>query len=231
MKELYAEAGGSLSGFRSTSEARVAVQELGGYSGETATNLLLEIAQGRTQFTWPDTQREAMRSLSTRTHVHPTVGIALAGLLQPHLSLTVRKAAADALLKLPCQDDCISGVLHYIERMWEGEQNYEDHVRNPPALDFIVRSERSREQQDLRTSLDAVLAGHPQSTVRVLKTVYGLGTAVPSEFALALLDRVRLHDACAPILGSERELLQTSAASFVAPRDKLAKLAHSLDCH
>src|SRR5687768_13937845 len=51
---------------------------------------------------------------------------ALASLIQPHQSLDLRRAVAQTIEGMPCNDRCVAASLHYLERISLGQQNYED---------------------------------------------------------------------------------------------------------
>jgi hypothetical protein len=228
IENLYVQAGGIASQFRSTPNAEAAVRELAGYRGSRSTDFLIHIAQGRTQIVWPDIQAAAIHALARRPQ--PEVASAISGLLQPHVSLTVRVAAAETLRTLPCTDPCIDSVLRYLQRIRSGEPNFEDRISNPSQLDSMVRTSRRAEQSHLYGCLREVLKAHVYATINLLRAEYGLGSAAPSLFALGIVEELRLTQACPSVLSSEQQMNATSPKWFDAPRDRTSALASSLGC-
>lgn len=55
-------------------------------------------------------------------------------------------------------------------------------------------------------SLYVVLQHQSRATVRMLGTIYGLGTDTPSNFALNVVSRARLKDACPALQASYHAL-------------------------
>jgi len=134
----------------------------------------------------------------------------LARLLQPHVEQPVRKAVADALEKLHCVGDCTASVLHYLERTSQGETNIEDrgmpHVDGQEGFWDRVQAMLARDQQSVYESLYTVLQQQGAATTYVLVNVYGLGTEAPSRFALQILSRTRLPEACPALMYSQETL-------------------------
>lgn len=225
---LYAEAAGIPPFFRGTMQAQAAVRDLGTYGGQRTTAMLLNIALGRTPFRWPETEREAINALADRKE--PRLSEAVAILLQPQQTLPIRQAAAAALEKLPCGADCVRSILHYLERISQGEPNYEDRSTFPPGLDEGVKADDKKEQEELYQRLYAVLRHESQPTLVTLAQVYGLGTDAPSKFALSLLSQMRFRDACPALLQSEQLLKQSSAELFTAPRAELEATLDVVKC-
>lgn len=228
MDNLYAEAGGASPAFHGTVEAQAAVKKLSTYRGDRSTVMLLNIALGRTPFTWPDVRREAINALASRGDANTAV--ILASVLQPHMPLPTRQAAADALQNMPCTGDCVISILHYLERVGQGEPNYEDRTTFPPGLNEGVKADLAKEQAALYQTLYAVLKREARSTIEVMYQVYGVGTDAPSKFGLALLSRMQFREACPEVLQSERLSKQSSAESFLAPREELEATVHELKC-
>jgi hypothetical protein len=228
MDKLYAEASGTPPAFQGTAEAQAAVKKLATYRGDRSTVMLLNVALGRTPFTWPDVQREAMNALASRRD--PKTSDALASVLQPHIPLPTRQAAADALRNIPCTPDCVRSILHYLERIDQGEPNYENRTSFPAGLNEGVKADLAKEQQALYQTLYAVLKRESGATMQLLYQVYGVGTDAPSRFALALLPRMQFRGACPALLQSDRLLKQSSAESFSAPREELETTLHALKC-
>ena len=160
----------------------------------------------------------------------PSISAALASVLQPHEPLPTREAAANALRELPCMAECITSILHYLERVWQGELNYEDRSTFAPGFDESVKADLAKNQEALYQTLYGVLQRENRTTIEVLIRVYGLATDAPSKFAIDLLSRARLSDACPALLRSEMLLKQSSADSFRGPREELEATLHLLKC-
>ncbi|MBI1898252.1 MAG: HEAT repeat domain-containing protein [Acidobacteria bacterium] len=228
LDRLYAEAAGVPPASHGSKEAQAAVRELGKHHGAKSTRMLLSIALGQTSFTWPDVQREAINALAARND--PSISTALAHALQPHQPLPTRQAAAEALRTLPCTAECIGAVLHYLERVWQGEPNYEDRTSFSTGLNEDVRAGVAKQQDVLYQTLFAVLKREDRLTLGTLVQVYGLGTDAASRFSLALVIRMGFRQACPAILQSEQLVKQSSAESFRAPREEIEKALRSLEC-
>ena len=94
---LYAEAAGIVPYFHGTDGAETAVRELAEYKGSRETAMLLNIALGRTPLVLNEVQAKAISCLSNRAD--PAVGLNLSRLLQPQVPVTLRAAAAKAVLE------------------------------------------------------------------------------------------------------------------------------------
>ena len=62
-------------------------------------------------------------------------------------------------------------------------------------------------------------------TLSVLRNIYGLGSSVPSAFALHVVETTRIRGACPLIGGSDRSDLISEVQ-----REKLLTLAKDLNC-
>jgi hypothetical protein len=225
---LYAEAAGIPPAFHGTKEAQAAVRTLATYGGDRTTGMLLNIALGRTPFTWPDVQRDAINALTSRRD--PSISTALAIVLQPHQPLPTRQAAAQALQSLPCTPECVRAILQYLERVWRGEPNYEDRTSYPPGLSEGVKADLAKDQEALYQALYRVLKREPKLTLGILVQVYGLGTDSCSKFALDVISRMQFAEACPAVLQSVQLLKQSSPESFLAPRLEIEAALRSLKC-
>jgi hypothetical protein len=225
MDSLYAEAAGHPQFFRSSTESQAAVKKLATYRGRRSTAMLLNIALGGSVIL--EVRVEAMKALGERND--PKVALALADLLQPHEGLNTRQAAAEVLRGLPCKDECIATVVHYLERVWRGEPNHEDRFAWRVSSKNIV-ADRKKDQQVLYSTLYSVLQREKMETLGNLVKVYGIGTTGPSPFALELLSRLGLREACPFLLQSDRELEELAPEFYNAPRRELQTTIASLDC-
>lgn len=228
IERLFAEAAGIPPAFQGTTEANKAVRRLSNYRGERVTRMLLDVALGRVPLPWPDTQAEAMNALADRNE--PGLADAIAVMLQPHHPIPTRRAAANALQRIPCSAGCIQSVLHYLERISAGEVNYEDRSTFPEGLNESVKADVGKEQNALYEALYVTLRREAAVTVEVLHQVHGLGTDVPSKFGLALLARAQLRVACPMLLQAEQSMKQSSVETFAAPREEIESTIRSLKC-
>lgn len=227
MDRLYAEAAGYPQFFRGTSQSTDAVRRLATYRGQRATEMLLEIGLGHGPLVWGDVQSEAIKALAKRND--PDVALAVANLLQPHEGLATRQAAATALQYLPCNTECVGPILHYLERVWQGEPNYEDRSVRPSGFQDVTAS-LQKDQQVLYASLYKVLQREKVATLTNLAKVYGLGSDAPSLFSLDLVAHLGLPEACPLLQQSDRAIQKLSAVSYRAPRQELQSALASLNC-
>lgn len=227
IERLYAEAAGFPPFYRGSDESRDAVRKLSRYTVSESEQMLLDLAV-RPNPLAPEVPMDAINALSARKD--PQVGLTLARLLQPHVGLEKRTAAARALQKLPCNNNCVALVLHYLERIWRGELNYEDAII-PPAAFADVKVKTKEQQSTLYESLYEVLRRHRKETLVTLAQVYGFGTEDPSPFALDLVTRLHMHKACGLLKESEKLINQDSAESYAGPRRELNSSISSLACN
>jgi len=149
--------------------------------------------------------------------------------LQPHEGLDVRRSAASALQNLPCKGECIVSILYYLERTWRGDLNYEDRwVDSAGANGRNV--DLKTEQESVYAALYAVLRRERMETVGGLIKLHGIWTSDPSAFALELLARLQIQEACPYLLESERQLKDLSPEFYKAPRQELQAAIVSLKC-
>jgi hypothetical protein len=230
IERLYAEAAGYPQFFRGTAQSTEAVKKLATYRGQRVTEKLLEIALGQGPFIWGDTRTSAIRALEERNNSQ--VASAVADLLQPQEGLHTRQAAAEALLHLPCKAECIRSIMHYLERVWWGEPNYEDRDETvrPPEFQNATATFLKSQQTLLYSSLYSVLQREKVETYANLVKVYGLGTDAPSPFALDLVSRLGMHEACPLLLQSQRAIQKLPSGSYKAPRQELEASITSLNC-
>lgn len=120
--------------------ATAATRELARYGGQRVNQLLLNIALGQTTEVDRETQSAAIGLVASRSI--PNLSGGLASLLVPHKSIRTREAVASALQDHPCDTQCVLAVLHYLERIWRGEENIEDRMmsRSKLAPDIAERS-------------------------------------------------------------------------------------------
>jgi hypothetical protein len=191
MKELYtrATAGGT---------DRVAIENLAQYKGDFATDLLLQIALNPNSGS-PEKAIQTLAGRRTRDLSGP-----LSILLQPHSGLELRLAVADLLLNHPCSPECVDRILHYRERLWRGEPNYEDHFANLSNTKWDTGAIAAK-QKMLLDELARVLLRERRTTLRSLEQTYGLGYPYPSSFSVDLVGQLGLIEACPDLQTSLRE--------------------------
>lgn len=135
---------------------------------------------------------------------------------------------ADSLKTLPCKAECIRRILHYLERVSRGEPNEEDRTVFLPSSE-VLRGDQVKQQQELYDSLDSVLRRQPTETLAMLAHVYGLGSDDPSAFAFSMVRRLRIHEACAYLLESQKRIKQRSS-NFYDPPKEIESTLVSLEC-
>jgi hypothetical protein len=152
----------------------------------------------------------------------------LAVLLQPHQGLVVRREAAIALQKLPCNNLCVRAILHYLERTSQGQLNSEDLVVRPTGFDDVSISLK-KDQTVVYNDLFAVLRREKGETLINLAEVYGLGSDDPSLFALELSSKLGIHEAC-PVLKQSDNAIKELSEPNKAPRQAVQTALSSLQC-
>jgi hypothetical protein len=197
-----------------------AVEQLQSYKGGQAAASLLEIAE---HSVLEGNRIQAIRYLQGRGG--PEVSIELANLLRPQEGFNVRKAVAETLMHRECPAGCISAILRYEDRVFDGEQPAEALGFNDPSTGDTLR----RKESELGNNLDAVLARESQLTIQELVQVYGI-SSWPSSFGVELAARLKLKDACV--------FLQRSAGILQGPmfesegklRGELSDALKQLEC-
>jgi hypothetical protein len=227
MDRLYAEAAGYAPFTRGSAQSVDAVKKLATYRGQRPTEILLRIATGQGPGIWTDTQVEAIKALQSRRNSR--TGDALGSLLQPYQGLEIRRAASGALKTVPCKGECIRSTLHYLERVQRGEPNFEDKLVLPPGSERLVARSKSG-QQSVYDNLYEVLSREKADTLSILRSVYGLGSNDPSLFALDLVARLRLREACPLLKQSEKSIRSFPPERLNAPRQELQAAISSLMC-
>ena len=132
-------------------------------------------------------------------------------------------------MTLPCTTDCIRLVPNYLKRVWRGEPNYEDKIVRPQAFSD-VRAGLQTEHRAVYSDLDLVLQRNKPQTLAAFVQTYGLGSDDPAVFALDVLSRLKLQEACPLILRSMQAVQSLPAESFMRPRQELQNTMASLQC-
>jgi hypothetical protein len=224
---LFLEASGYPPVFRNTEQSQLATKELGTYRGREVTQKLLAIATGDVGLAMPQTQKAAIEALAVRHD--PEISSDIANLLQPNQSRSARETAVSALQKLPCNAECVAAILHYLERVWQGELNFEERTISFGQTAESVKAEDGKEEEPIYEQLVTVLQREHGTTMEILERVYGLGTVAPSKFALMVVSRAGLQDAC-PLLTKDLKDIDGTEKWFVAPREELAAATQTLHC-
>jgi len=222
---LYAKSAAPMGlAFASSDEAENAVTELASYGGSHVTQLLLTVALSENQFNG-EVRTIAIERLKTRGGAEEAA--ALSTLLQPHQSINMRNVVAQAIDGMPCNDRCVSSILHYLERIYSGEQNDEDMKWTylVEVSKEFPRPTFSKEQQKIYETLDKILKREHRVTLAVLIRIYGLEAGFPSPFVLDLVSRLQLNESCPYLTRAIR------ARVAQAPRDeKLSEAFKALAC-
>ncbi len=171
-------------------------------------------------------QIKAIKALSSSKNV--LVADELASLLEPHEGLDVRRAVARTLRALPCPADCSRSILHYLERVYRGELNYEDTL-SPPSSG-VLRAGLREEQEEVYKDLYYVLERDREQTLANLERVYGLGTPSPSAFGLELVSRMGFEAACTALADSDQQIREIPAEWSKAPRREVRAALAALKC-
>ena len=164
-----------------------AVKKLASYSGDRAGELLLVVASGASA---RENRQAALQALVARKDAARISR--LAELMLPTEGLEVRQALANAIYQTSCSLECVKNLLYFQERMWRGDRPAEATGAKPaPGL--------SEEEQELQTALDEILRKNKPALGIVLEKSYGLNTLFPSPFAVEVVSRLGLTEAC-PLL-------------------------------
>ena len=133
------------------------------------------------------------------------------------------------LLDIPCSDECIRSILHYLERISNGEPNEEDRTIFPPGSESW-KADQDKEEQTLYNDLQDVLKKEREGTLSNLSSIYGLGSDNPSSFALNLVSRTQFQQACPLLLQSKQALGQRSADAYRGPILEVQRVIATLHC-
>ena len=168
-----------------------AVDRLASIKSDYAKRLLIALAESpSTNFS---NQHEAILRLGDSRNSR--IADELSRLLQPHEALAVQNAVSNSLARMGCETQCISNVLHYLEREYYGEHN--------EMLDRTMGADLADIQNAVNDNLKTVLVHNPSETLNQLVKVYGLDSAQPSKFAVLLAMNIRLTDACPSLLKAQ----------------------------
>lgn len=163
------------------------VRRLASYSGQRSADLLLVVASNAQV---PAVRLAALQALVNRKDAARVSRIS--ELLLPTEDLAMRQAIAHAIYQTGCSLECVRNVLYFEERMWRGDRPSEETAADPPKA-------LSEKEQELQTSLDEILRKNKPALGAVLEKFYGLNTSFPSPFAVDVVTRLGVTEAC-PLL-------------------------------
>lgn len=163
------------------------VKRLAGYSGQRSAELLGAVAAGAQV---PENRLAALQALVQRKDAARVSR--LSELMLPTEGLAMRQALANAIYQTGCTLECVRNILYFEERMWRGDRPAEEAAANPPAG-------LSEKEQELQTALDEILRKNKPALGLILEKTYGLAGPFPSPFAVEVVSRLGITEAC-PLL-------------------------------
>lgn len=163
------------------------VNRLASYSGQRSADLLALVSAGAQN---QDVRLAGLQALVARKDA---VRISrLSELMLPAENIAFRQALANAIYQTGCSVECVRNLLYFEERMWRGDRPSEETSPDPPKA-------LSEKEQELQTSLDEILRKNKQPMGVVLEKIYGLNTSFPNPFAVEVVTRLGVTEAC-PLL-------------------------------
>ncbi len=163
------------------------VQRLASYSGQRSAELLGVVVSGA------QNQQVRLAALQALVDRKDAVRVSrLSELMLPTEDLAMRQALANAIYRTGCSVECVRNILYFDERMWHGDRPAEEIAPNPPK-------ELSEKEQELQTALDEILRKNKPALGAVLERFYGLAGPFPSPFAVEIVSRLGITEAC-PLL-------------------------------
>jgi hypothetical protein len=163
------------------------VKRLASYSGQRSAELLGAVASGA------QVQQVRLAALQALVDRKDAVRVSrLSELMLPTESLAMRQALANAIYQTGCSVECVRNILYFEERMWRGDRPAEETGPNSPK-------ELSEKEQELQTALDEILRKNKPALGAVLERFYGLAGPFPSPFAVEVVSRLGITEAC-PVL-------------------------------
>ena len=192
------------------------VKRLSSYSGQRSAELLALVAAGA--------QNQPVRLAALQSLVDRKDGARisrLSELLLPTESLAMRQALANAIYQTGCSLECVKNILYFEERMWRGDRPVEE-TEAQPAQGL------SEKELELQTALDEILRKNKPALGVVLEKTYGLAGPFPSPFAVEVVSRLGITEAC-PLL--MRTYLSVNEDVKAAPEYKnVADAVEKLGC-
>jgi|GEM_PF-5222188 len=172
---------------------------------------LLETALGYADLPLLGVQLEAVSGVA-RCKFRPGSS-RLAKLLVPHKSLRLREAVVGALVELGCGHECMESVFHYMYRVQSGETTLEgvhederrsifgDLLRDRPTG---VAGATEARRRVLESKLGTLVTENSAVATVLLVESYGVGSHLPSDFALTILEDIVVSGIC-PAVTRSRE--------------------------
>lgn len=193
-----------------------AVKRLAAYSGQRSAESLGAVAAGA------QNQQNRLAALQMLVDRKDAARVSrLSELLLPTENLAMRQALANAIYQTGCSVECVRNVLYFEERMWRGDRPAEEVEATPPKG-------LSEKEQELQTSLDEILRKNKAALGAVLERTYGLAGPFPSPFAVEIVSRLGITEAC-PLL--MRTYLTVSESVKASPEYKnVADAVEKLGC-
>jgi hypothetical protein len=188
-----------------TKTADAALVDLDKFKGHDATNFIYRIAVSKYPYI-DDRQTLAIQLISQRGDIDSIAE--LSDLLQPQIDLARREAVASALKENACNVQCVKNVLHYEERLLYEKDPIEEALIG--STDERVNSKLLTRHASMIDALNLTLSRNLSTTVQVLSDTYGLGSEVPSSFALHIVDALDLRSACPLVSRSRSRLIDPS---------------------
>lgn len=192
------------------------VQRLASYSGQHSSDALLAVASGA--------QVKAVRLAALQALVARKDAARISRmseLLLPTEDLAVRQGIANAIYQTGCSLECTRNILYFEERMWRGDRPSEATDAEPPKS-------LSEKELELQTSLDEILRKNKGPLGAVLEKFYGLNTSFPSPFAVAVVERLGITEACPFLMRTYLTVNETIKAS--PEYKKVADAVEKLGC-
>jgi len=131
----------------STAEREAALEVLSKDSSPETTKAIITIALSPNAR--PDGPEMLIQVLAARPA--PETSEALSEFLRPHIAPAIRGEAADALRQIGCASACVLNILHYKERLWEGEVPSELDVKQ----DENAKTQFEKEENTINEALDS----------------------------------------------------------------------------
>jgi hypothetical protein len=236
LDRLYQVASGDPQFSKGTIDSEVAIRKLANHKSERVTNMLVAIAT-RDDSDDPMSiglSEEAIRALANRGD--EKVGLQLAHLLQTKEVFAKRLAVAEALQQIRCNQECIGMVLHYLERICYGEPNSENLsvLLNKGMVDKkfqdTVETQINDDDKKLYDDLFSVLSKNERTTMIVLYHDYGLGSGLPTRFAISIAMKAKIGMACQLLLRSQELIGSDDKAVYGVYQDQIHEAVTALKC-
>jgi hypothetical protein len=230
LRQLYCEASGIYPYFHNSDASARAIHEIASYQGDEAENILFMLASKDSEIPGLNVQVEAINELQARRDPH--ISEFIAGLLKTQTLIDTRKAAAKALMHLPCDRVCVMELLRYLEQIDQGSLNCEDTVQpySDPVLNKKVKQAVVAEQKEVYGELYTALLNQSKTTNIVLIEVYGLGSAAPKNFSIDFAVQSNDRDACAALEESVRISEHSAEGTSNDTRTRMKHAGEALKC-